>query len=502
MYWVLATVYLAIIIFTVVRILLDTHSTPKTLAYLMLVFVIPILGVIFYFAFGVNHRHQRSNTRGAKIHHELDQAVQREFKDNTRDLLKTHSHEIAHFATLVHFLNGIGQEPLCNSHFSLLTNGEEKFPEVLGTLESARHFIHMEYYDWENDTRGNQIKEVLLKKVKQGIHIRILYDDYASRGIRRNIVKELNQAGIQIYPKIKVKLKQFANRVNHRDHRKIIIVDGICGFVGGINISDRYDNSIDTGLYWRDTHVKINGPLVNSLQRHFVVSWNMSVTNHLKFSNDLFPKEVNAVSGGTPALGQIVAGGPIYPKSNIMLSYMKIFSLAREKLYITNPYFIPNESIVDALCQAAISGVDVRLLVPEKSDSAIVGAASRFYFSRLLEAGVRVFLYQKGFVHAKTVVADTGLSVVGTANMDIRSFDLNFEIMSVIYGREFGKQLDDLFLRDLQQSTEIRKVDWSNQGISKRLKYAIARLVSSFLCCSSSGMRPPLFTPIFTIKFF
>ncbi len=480
-YSILAIAYLAIIIYTVVRILLDTHSTPKTLAYLMLVFILPIAGIVIYFSFGVNHRHQRSNAIGAKIHGELDQAIQSEFQDYTRDLLKSHHHEIAHFAPMVLFLNGIGKEPLCNGNFQLLNNGEEKFPEVLRSLESADRFIHMEYYAWENDTRGNQIKEVLLKKVKQGLHIRILYDDYASKGIKRNIVTELAQAGVQIYPKIKVKLKQFANRLNHRDHRKIIIVDGICGFVGGINISDRYDNTIDTGLYWRDTHVKIEGPLVNSLQRHFVVSWNMSAGDQLKFSTDIFPKAIDFMNGGSPALGQIVAGGPIYPKSNIMLSYMKIFSLAREKLYITNPYFIPNESIIDAMCQAAISGVDVRLLVPEKSDSELVGAAARFYFSRLLDAGVRIFLYQKGFVHAKTVVADTRLSVVGTANMDIRSFDLNFEIMSVIYGSLFARQMEKLFQNDLGHSVEISKEAWNKRSVFKKLKYAVARLVSSFL---------------------
>ena len=157
-----------------------------------------------------------------------------------------------------------------------MINGEEKFPEVLKTLETAREFIHMEYYDWENDTRGNEIKNVLLKKAQEGVSVRVLYDDYASRKIKKNIVRELKNGNVEIYPRIKVRIKQFANRVNHRDHRKLIIVDGKKGFVGGINISDRYDNSIDTGLYWRDTHVKITGPLVHSMQRHFIVSWNSS----------------------------------------------------------------------------------------------------------------------------------------------------------------------------------------------------------------------------------
>jgi cardiolipin synthase len=211
------------------------------------------------------------------------------------------------------------------------------------------------------------------------------------------------------------------------------------------------------------------------------VSWNTSAPDPIAFSKDLFPEVPIAMAEGIPAVGQVVAGGPIYPKSNIMLSYMRIFSMARERLYVTNPYFIPSESIMNVLCQAAISGVDVRLMVPEKSDSAIVGAASRFYFSGLLNAGVRIFLYKKGFVHAKTVVADTRLSVVGTANMDIRSFDLNFEIMPVIYGSEFARKLEDVFLEDLNECDEITAEEWNRTSIIKRLAYASARLSSSFL---------------------
>jgi len=473
--------YLFLLIYTVLRILLDTESTPKTLAYMLVIFIFPIVGIILYFSFGINYRHRQSSSKGATAQLALDVSFQKEINNETEDLAETGKDDIAHFLPMVHFLAGLGNEYLSAGKFKLLVNGEEKFPEVLKVLETARHFIHMEYYDWENDTRGNQIKDILLRKVKEGVKVRILYDDYASRKIKGNIVKELKHGGVDIYPKIKVKLKQFANRVNHRDHRKIIIVDGKIGFVGGINISDRYDNSIDTGLYWRDTHVKMTGPLTWSLQRHFIVSWNSSVSEGLTFSKELFPEVSIESVGGIPALGQIVPGGPIYPKSNIMLSYMRIFSLARGKLYITNPYFIPSESIMNALCQAAITGVDVRIMVPEKSDSAIVGAASRFYFTELLNAGVRIFLYKKGFVHAKTVVADARLSVVGTANMDIRSFDLNFEIMSVIYGREFAKRLEEVFLDDVNECQEISKEVWNKTSIIKRLTYAVARLVSSFL---------------------
>ena len=477
----LLILYCVLLIYTVIRILLDTDSTPKTLAYLLLVLVFPIAGIVLYFSLGINYRHQRSTAEGIKNQTELDLEFQKEVDDRTVDFLRSGREEIGHFEPMVDFLKEIGGEHLNQGHFKLLVNGEEKFPEVLNTLEGAKQFIHMEYYAWENDIRGNQIKEVLLKKLAKGVKVRVLYDDYASRSIRKNVVRELKEAGAEVWPKIKVKLKQFANRMNHRDHRKIIIVDGTIGFVGGINVSDRYDNSIDTGLFWRDTHVKITGQLVLSLQRHFVVSWNTSVPDKLQFNKELFPTFEIPPAKGISGLGQVVAGGPIYPKSNIMLSYCRIFNLAREKLYVTNPYFIPSESILDALKMAALSGVDVRLMVPEKSDSAIVGAASRFYFSNLLKSGVRIFLYRKGFVHAKTVVSDSRLSIVGTANMDIRSFDLNFEIMSVIYNRDFANDLERVFLEDLEDCREVTPQDWSKLSFVNRLVYSVARLISSLL---------------------
>jgi cardiolipin synthase A/B len=478
---VIGIIYLVLIIFTVVRILLDTNSTPKTLGYLLLVLMIPVFGIVIYFSMGINYRH--SGLRNKLILEQLE--FDKEFISNTPDennlLPEKYKNKIENFSGLVSFLGSLGGEQLSENNFKLLFNGEEKFPEVILALESARHFIHIEYYNWENDTRGNQIKEVLLRKAGEGIKVRVLYDDYACRKIRRNIIKELKKGGVAVVPQIKVKLFLLLNRLNHRDHRKIIIVDGRVGFTGGINISDRYDNSIDTGLYWRDTHVKIIGPLVNSMQRHFIVRWNCSQDDKLAFSKELFPDILPFPKPGTEGLGQVVAGGPIYPMSNIMLTYNRIFTLAKKKLYITNPYFIPSESILDALMQAAISGTDVRLILPFKSDSLIVGAASKFYFPELLKAGVKIYLYKKGFVHAKTVVADSLLSVVGTANMDIRSFNLNFEIMAVIYGEDFASQLEKVFLDDLEECLEITKDHLAKTGTLKMLGYAIARLVSNFL---------------------
>jgi len=480
-YKILFVGYLSLIIYTVIHILLYTTTTPKALGYLLLVLLLPGVGMVIYFSFGLNFRHFSSRSKTVQAQTEFDETMRKQVSPAANSLPIASKAELDNFSSLIKFLKGIGNEPLHESFFTLLINGEKKFPEVLRVLASAKQFIHMEYYAWENDIRGNEIKDVLLRKAKEGVKVKVLYDDYASRKIKPNIVRELKAGGVSVIPRIKVKLAFLANRVNHRDHRKIIIVDGVTGFVGGINVSDRYDNSIDTGLYWRDTHVKIVGPLVGSLQRHFIVSWNSAQSEKLTYTQDLFPDKMVDDPQGVKAMGQVVAGGPVYPTSNIMLTYFKIFTLAKERIYITNPYFIPNDSILDALKQAAISGVDVRIVVPYKSDSQMVGAAAKFYFPELVRAGVKIYLYKKGFVHAKTVVADSCLSVIGTANMDMRSFDLNFEIMSVIYGQEFGEQFEKAFLEDLKECMEVTNEMVSNASLLNRLFYSIARLMSSFL---------------------
>lgn len=474
------TAYFVVLIYTLIRILLDTKSTSKTLAYLLIVIALPLVGFLFYFSFGINYRKKHSHQKIKETYRNLSLKIKDVIPDETEKLIASHQETLGHFTPMVHFNKGLGNENLSANNFQLLTNGEEKFPEILRVLGTAQHHIHMEYYAWENDVRGNQIKDVLLKKASEGVTVRVLYDAYASRKIKHNIVKALATGGVEIHPVIKVKLAGLANKINHRDHRKVLIVDGKTGFVGGINLSDRYDNSIDTGLFWRDTHVKITGPGVMNLQRHFNVNWDAFQPNPIEITSEIYPNFQVEKSEHTQ-LSQIMAGGPVYPMANVMLTYSKIFSLATKKLYITNPYFIPNDTILDTLKQSAISDVDVRLILPKKSDSAIVGAAAKFYFTELLEAGVKIFLYKKGFVHAKTMTADGMVSIVGTANMDIRSFDLNFEIMSIIYGKEFAAQMEARYLSDLKECDELNYEDWQKQSVLKKLTYAAARLVSSFL---------------------
>jgi len=282
-------------------------------------------------------------------------------------------------------------------------------------------------------------------------------------------------AGVQAFPFYKIHFILLANRVNYRNHRKIIIVDGCIGFTGGINVSDRYINKPGQ-LYWRDTHVKIAGPGVYYLQYLFICDWNFCSGKRLKLERDFFCTQPTP---GGKATVQIAASGPDSDFPTLMFSMTETISLAEKELLITTPYFIPGGNILDALHIAAKSGVAVKILVPDKSDSKLVNAAARSYYSELLQSGVEIYLYQKGFVHAKTMVSDGQLCIIGTANMDHRSFELNFEVSSMIYDLHTATELRKVFYEDIKHAKKINPKTWERRPFFKQLPEKVARLLSA-----------------------
>jgi len=380
---------------------------------------------------------------------------------------------------MVNVLLNDALEPLSANKVTLLVNGEQKFPAVLQAIDEAKHFIHLEYYIYEDDEIGNAIKEALIKKAKQGCVVRFIYDDFGSRDISDQFFRDLKEGGVESYPFFKVHIPTIASRLNYRNHRKIIVIDGRIGFVGGINVSDRYVNQQTDVLFWRDTHVKIEGPAVLSLQYHFLADWNFCAKQEVLPDEIHFPPTTEMPKGDS--LVQIVASGPDYPNPSIMLCFFTAIVNARERVYITSPYFIPNNSIYDALKKAALSGKDVRLLVPGISDSHFVNAASESYYEELLACGVKIYRYEKGFIHAKTIVADDNLAIISTANMDFRSFEFNFEIGAVIYGERVCQELTEVFLNDLKHASMITLQDWEERSKWTVIKSKLARLFSPLL---------------------
>ena len=475
--------YILMILVVSARIIYDTQNTTKTLAYLLAAVFLPFIGVIIYFSVGINYRKRKIYSK--KIFDNVEQVKEMEKRilADSNTLFSNGTESFKSYQKLALLILNQTLSPITsNNDVSLLLNGENKFPKVFEALKNAKNHIHIEYYIFNADIVGCKIIDLLIEKAQQGVKVRFIYDDFGSREIRKKQVSRLRAGGVEAFPFYKIKLIGLANRLNYRNHRKIIVVDGELGFVGGINVSDKYINS-STGnnkLYWRDTHLMIQGPAVRTLQYVFMGDWNYCSGTLLVPDHNFFPKE--RISQSSPGkIVQIAASGPDSDTPLIEQTIMQAINLAKKEILITTPYFIPGQSLLTSLTVAAFSGTKIKLLVPGISDSHLVNFAARSYYGRLLDAGVEIYQYQKGFVHAKTMVVDQQLAMVGTANMDIRSFDLNFEVNAIVYDEEIAKELCEAFYEDLKFATKIDYEIWKKRSTGIRLIEKIAGLLSPMM---------------------
>ena len=479
----LEIVNVILVILVCLRIIYDTRSTTKTLAYLLVVIFIPVFGVIFYFSFGINYRKRKIYSKKLIQDDVLRKKFQHDIIEYSRHTLDEKNPMIEPYKELATMLMKDSMSSVTgNNSVKLLVNGEQKFPAVIEALEKAKNHIHIEYYIYEDEAIGRKIEEVLVRKAKEGIKIRFIYDDFGSRSIRKKMKARLQAAGIDVFPFYKIKIIFLANRLNYRDHRKIIVIDGCVGFVGGINVSDRYINQPGNGneLFWRDTHLQIDGPGVLYLQYLFLCDWNYCAGENLRPDTNFFPApSQDAVADHK--IVQIAASGPDSDTPTILYAMLQAINLAEREILITTPYFIPGESIQDALIVSALGGVSVKLLVPDISDSKIVNAAARSFYDELLQAGVEIFLYTKGFVHAKTMVVDRQMAIVGSANMDYRSFELNFEVNAIVYDTSIAQELADIFADDLRDANKIDLAAWNDRPWYRFMLEKTAKLMSPFL---------------------
>ncbi len=471
--------YGIVLVLVMLRILYETLSPTKTMAYLLLVFFVPVGGILFYLAFGVNYWKKKLYNRKMTQDEILLASVTESIQHYNDSMLKKIDVQQGGMGELATMLIRDLQTPLTrHNEVKLLVNGEEKFPELLADIESAKDHIHIEYYIFEQDDIGSKVIELLIKKSLEGVKVKFIYDDFGSPTIKKKLEKRMRDAGIEVNPFHKVHFYLLANRLNYRNHRKIVVIDGSIGYVGGINISDRYNNNGKHKVFWRDTHLKIVGTGVYYLQYLFITDWNFCCPNSLKPEALHFGSVNKSLK---PTYVQVVGSGPDSAQPSILFSILQAIYLAKEELLITTPYFIPGESVVHAMRIAALSGLKVKLLVPGKSDSRLVNYAAQAYYHDLLLAGVEIYLYQKGFVHAKSLVADGKLSIVGTANMDIRSFELNFEVNAIVYDDEFSEKMRREFFKDLQFAQKIDAQQWLRRPFMKKMPEKIARLLSPSL---------------------
>ncbi len=475
--------YLLVLILVCFRIIYDTKTNAKSLAYLLFAVFVPFLGVLFYFTFGINYRNRKMYSKKLIKNSELSDKLREKIYQYSKQTFNLSDATVQSNEELANLLLKDTLSPLTSDNtVKVIINGENKFPDVLDALKNAKDHIHIEYYIFEEDHIGKEIERILTQKVKDGIQVRFIYDDFGSRGIRKTMVPRMKSHGIESFPFFKIRFITLANRLNYRNHRKIIVIDGITAFVGGINVSDRYINDIKhpDKLFWRDTHLRIDGPGVQYLQYLFLCDWNFCAELELEPNDKFFPPLKSIPVKGNK-ITQIAASGPDSPSPVILYAILQAINLASEEILITSPYFIPNDSLLDALCIAALGGVKVKILVPMKSDSKFVDYAVRSYYSDLLKAGIEIFQYSKGFIHAKTMVCDSKIAMIGTANMDSRSFDLNFEVNAIVYDKQVAHELAAIFYDDLKDSVQLNETEWTKRSVLQKFMEKAVRLFSPLL---------------------
>lgn len=480
---ILQLAYVVILVLTVVRIIYDTDHVTKTLAYLLFAIFVPFVGIGFYFLLGINYRKRKLYSKKLVANDQLAEQLKKDLYQYSKQTFAESDASVRENKPLASLLMNDAQSPLAGGNaVKLLINGEKKFPEVIAALKKARHHIHVEYYIFLDDHTGNQILEVLLQKAKEGVTVRLIYDDFGSHGMRKKTVRHLRENGIHAFPFFTVKFWLLANRINYRNHRKIIVIDGQTAFTGGMNVSDDYDNRV-TGKkkwFWRDTHVRIDGPGVHYLQYLFLCDWNFCADDKITPDEHFFPRRMD-IDRAEDKVVQIAASGPDSSLPTILFSILTAIHRAKKEILIATPYFVPGESLLNALLISALSGIKVKLLVPGKSDSVFVNLAACSYFMELLNAGVEIYQYQKGFLHAKTMTIDDSIAIVGSANMDIRSFDLNFEVNTIIYDEEITESLRKVFADDLKDAVRIDPDAWCKRSKLRCLVEKFARLLSPLL---------------------
>lgn len=476
--FVLPFYYLAIF-FVVISILLDNRNPLKTHSYLLLLLLLPILGIVIYMFFGQNIRKRKVFAKKQLINTAFGGQVTFTGSDspivgNSRP--KTTLPE-GQYGKLIQFLRNDLSPLSTNNRVTILKNGEEKFPEVFKAIEAAEHHIHLEYYIFTETGIGEALTDLLMAKARNGIEVRMIVDGVGSFRLPKAFFRKLEESGIQIIEFMPVLFPTFTSKINYRNHRKILVVDGKIGFTGGINVDDRYVNNDKHPLYWRDTHLKIEGESVKTLQFLFFLNWQFITQREEPNMAEYFKDIENA---GKHCV-QINASGPDWELASIMDSFFIAINSAKSKVRIATPYFIPNESILDAITTAARSNVEIELIIPDESDSWIVQAASLSFLRELMEKGVNVYLYQKGFLHSKVIIIDDTFSSVGTANMDYRSFDLNHEVNTYLYHKDLVGTLIDHFEIDKRDSLHLDLKTWKNRGLPEKLKESVCRLLAPLL---------------------
>ncbi|MCD8844618.1 cardiolipin synthase [Staphylococcus gallinarum] len=458
----------------------DRRDATATWAWLFLLFVMPILGFIAYIFFGRAVRKKRE--KGFQ-HNQIDDALERvkkQLDDSTNHIENSDNPIVRKHADIAQTL--MTKEPSFlsnNNKVEIFTDGHELYRQMKEDLRNAQTYIHMEYYVLELDGLGTEIIDILEEKLAQGLEVKLLYDAVGSKTVHKSNFKKFQQLGGQVEAFFQAKIPFINFRVNNRNHRKIVVIDGQMGYVGGFNIGDEYLGLNDKFGYWRDTHLKVRGDGVDALQLSFIHDWNSQAKREqLEYNDKYFPD--NANQGGDVSM-QMAVSAPSDNWHQIEFGYMKMIMNAKKSIYMHSPYFIPDKGYINALRIAAKSGVDVQLIIPNKPDHMFVYWATITSVAQLIRDGVKVYTYENGFIHSKMMIIDDEVSSVGSSNMDIRSFELNFEINAFMYDENVAKQLKEAFFEDLKVSKALTIERYEQRSNWIKFKQSIAKLASPIL---------------------
>ncbi|MCD7932292.1 MAG: cardiolipin synthase [Tannerellaceae bacterium] len=460
--------YCVTILGLILVIITENRNPLKTIPWILVLLFLPGIGLLVYFLFGQDNRKQKIISR---------RTYKRIMKrpHGVSPLKETHPVP-EQYKPLAHLL-GVSNEfsLLHGSKIDIYTNGKEKFEALLKAIENATHHIHLEYYIFCDDEIGNRVKDALIRKAGDGVEVRVLYDDVGCWNVKKSFFREMKNAGIQVHPFLRVVLPVLSGRVNYRNHRKIVVIDGSIGFIGGMNIADRYCVGTSWGS-WRDSHFKIQGKGVYGLQSAFLIDWYV-ITKQLLNGQVYYPR-VPVLSNN---LMQIVTSGPVGQWRVLLQSTIKVIATARKYVYIQTPYFLPTEGLNQALQVAALGGVDVRLMLPKRADAPSVNMASHSFIDDMVKSGAKAYFYNPGFLHAKLVLADDMVACIGSANMDFRSFEHNFEINAVVYDEDFALQMKKVFYHDMHNCEKLVPARWLKRPLKQRVAESFMRLFSPLL---------------------
>lgn len=464
-----------ILAFTV--IFLERKNASSTWAWIMVLFFIPILGFLLYLIFGRKLSNRYKFKWDKKRRHGVEKEVEAQLKVIKEDKF-TFKQEVLKEYQDLYYMHLKHNDALYsqNNDIQIFTDGTDKYLSLTADLEAAKDHIHLLYYIIREDQLGTQIANVLIKKAQAGVEVRVLYDDMGSRSLSKKFIRRLEEAGVQLDAFFPPLIPKINFKLNFRNHRKLAIIDGKVGYIGGFNIGDEYLGKDQKFGYWRDTHLRINGDAVKDLQNRFILDWNQASRNIIEYDKRFYLGGANGNVGV-----QIVSSGPDSEWEQIKYGYIKMILAAKEYVYIQTPYFIPDESLMDALRIAALSGVKIKIMIPNKPDHPFVYWATLSHAGELLKENAEIYMYQNGFLHAKTIVVDGKLASVGTANIDVRSFSLNFEVNAFLYDTKIAEELVSIFEKDINLSTQMTQKLYEKRSLGIKFKESISRLLSPIL---------------------